>query len=89
MGRFGGMTPATAPGIRRQLGRSQDDLNRLLGDALALRFVRPRRDEWHLTAAGQALGIEMSSAIEEIGTLERRTYRPYDRYLPGDGDART
>src|ERR1700742_2402478 len=89
MHRFGGITPATAPGIRQQLGRSQNGLNSLLGEALTLLFVSARHDEWHLTQAGLALGIEMSSAIEEISFVERRSYRPYDRYLPGDGAART
>jgi hypothetical protein len=83
MRRFGGITPDTSLGVLQQLGRSQPDLERLLAAAAALGFVQALRDEWQLTRAGEALGIQMAAAMQEIATVDRRQTRPYDGYLPG------
>jgi hypothetical protein len=88
MRRFGGVTPDTTPGVLQQLGRSQADLGGLLAAAAALGFVESRREEWLLTPAGEAIGIQMGTAMQEIATVDRRQTRPYDGYLPGNGRAR-
>lgn len=88
MRRFGGITPDTIPGVLQQLGRSRTDLDGLLAAAAALGFVERLREEWLLTRAGEAIGIQMAAAMQEIATVDRRQTRPYDGYLPGGGRAR-
>lgn len=88
MRRFGGVTPATIPGVLQQLGRSRTDLDGLLAAAAALGFVESLREEWLLTRAGAAIGIQMATAMQEIAAVDRRQTRPYDGYLPGGGRAR-